>query len=175
MLELFEDLRANVRYDNRFHSIRQLIQPNDPEVKAIAQVLHESEDFVQACQDFVHSFTTYELEQGDFWALPRELLAARAGDCDDKAILLVSLLRNFIAPLDVYCAVGTWRQNGKADGHMWVVMANGGFADKIVEATASSRSRVKGSYNLLAIFNDLYAFSCPEGLKEFDLVPVLTA
>ncbi len=171
MLRLYHDLLARVRGDNQPHSIRSLVRPDDPEVREIARALAQANDFVGAAQDFVNSFTTYRREIGDYWTVPAELLAAREGDCDDKAILLESLLRNYIPAEDVYCAFGSWRQNGSAEGHMWIVMANGS-TDRIIEATAPSRASIKGNYQLEAIFNDRYAFAYPQAIEHFELVPV---
>ncbi|MCK5235874.1 MAG: transglutaminase family protein [Deltaproteobacteria bacterium] len=172
MLKQYFDFKAAVRHDGKYHPIRQLVQPEDPEIQEIARVLIVAEDFVAACQDFVDSFTTYRQEVGDYWAKPRELLEAEAGDCDDKAILLTSLLRNFIPAEEVFCAFGTWQQNGKAEGHMWTVIPGVNGEDQIIEATASSSKATKGKYNLQAIFNDRYAFVYPDAIKDFDLIPV---
>jgi len=170
-LSRYSDLLANVRWDRTHHSIRSLVQPDDPEVLEVASVLSQADNFVAACQDFVDSFTTYEKEIGDYWDTPAELLHDRAGDCDDKAILLASLLRYKIPPEQVFCAVGTWTHGGKTEGHMWVVMDSYAEEDHIVEATAHSRMPVRGVYKLQALFNDKYAFSYPEGLRHFDLIP----
>lgn len=170
LLRQYVDLKANVRGTGDHQPIRELIQPNDPEVREIAAVLHQADDFVGASQDFVDSFTTYRMEIDDYWETPRETLEGQAADCDGKAILLCSILRNYIPAEEVYCAFGTWRQNGKAGGHMWVVMD--GVVDRIIEATAHSGQEVKGYYNLEAIFNDKYAFVYPQAIKDFDLIPV---
>lgn len=167
MLKQYYDLKADVRY-NGYQSIRQLIQPEDPEVREIARVLMQADDFLAAAQDFVNSFTTYKRELGDFWAMPWEMLAARAGDCDDKAILLCSILRNYIPPEDVFCAIGDWA----GEGHMWVVTKGDNNQDRVVESTAPSSKSLKGNYKLYAIFNDKYTFSYPEGIREFCLMPV---
>ena len=168
-LSMFDDLYASVRHDKDFHSIRNLVQPDDPEVREIAAVLEEAPDFIEACQDFVDSFTTYKKEVGDYWAEPREVLEARAGDCDCKAILLCSLLRTVLPATQVFCAIGDWTLNGRG-GHMWVVTKSNTSEDRVIEATASSMRPVKGSYHLQAIFNDVYAFATPAGLKEFALL-----
>ena len=170
-LKRYADLLASVRHDRDFHSITSLVQPDDREVREVAEVLYQSRDFIKASQEFVNSFTTYQKEIGDYWATPAEILKQRSGDCDDKAILLCSLLRNYIEPERVFCAFGHWSQNGKADGHMWVV-TEGGMEDRIIEATASPDSPLRGRYNLEAIFNDRYAFSYPEGIVHFNLLPV---
>lgn len=171
-LERYHDLLADVRYDNRFHSIRSLVQPDDPEVRKVADVLKEASSFISACQEFVNSFTTYRKEIGDYWTTPAEILEQEAGDCDDKSILLCSLLRNRIPADKVFCAFGTWSKNGGKDGHMWVVMEGEGEEDRIIEATAGPRDPLKGNYRLEAIFNDAYAFSYPSGIRNFNLLPV---
>lgn len=170
MLELYSDLLANVRYDGKYHSIKALVQPNDPTVREIAEILHRAPDFVAAAQDFVDSFTTYEQEIDDYWATPGEVLEAEAGDCDCKAILLLSILRNFIPAERVFAAFGNLR-NGSDTGHMWIE-TDGILMPEIIEATTHSKQQLKGSYDYLAIFNDKYAFASPQGIKEFDLEPV---
>jgi hypothetical protein len=171
-LQRYRDIMADVRHDGDFHSITHLVQPNDLEVKEVAKVLHEAPNFITACQEFVNSFTDYKKEVGDYWATPAEIIERRAGDCDDKAILLVSLLRNYIEAEKVFCAFGYWSQNGSQDGHMWVVMEGEGENDRIIEATAGPTTGLRGNYKLEAIFNDVYAFAYPTGIKNFNLLPV---
>ncbi|GAI56328.1 unnamed protein product [marine sediment metagenome] len=153
------------------------MQVDDEEVREIARILVQAEDFVGAAHDFVASFTSYRREIGDYWATPGETLQAQtlrreegiefSCDCDDMAILLCSILRNYTPPEEVFCAIGTL----DGDGHMWLVMGGNG-QDKIIEATASSGKPVKGNYKVYAIFNDQYCFSYPEGIREFCLKPV---
>ena len=168
MLKQFYDLKADVRHDGQYHPIRQLVTPDDPEVREIARVLVQAEDYISACQDFVNSFTTYRGEIGDFWATPAETLGARAGDCDDSSILLCSLLRNYIAPEDVFCAVGEW----SGGGHMFVAMLGENGRNRIIESTAPSSRPVRGNYKVMALFNDQYTFASPEALRKFCLIPV---
>lgn len=177
-LKQYYDLKADVRHNGQYHPIRELVQPDDPEVREIAWVLIQADDFVNCAQDFVASFTAYHREIGDYWATPRETIQAQtlrreqgiefSCDCDDMSILLCSLLRNYIAPEDVFCAVGEW--NG--DGHMFVVMPGENGQDRIIESTASSTKPVRGNYKVMALFNDSYCFAYPEGLREFCLRPV---
>lgn len=174
-LQQYDDLLADVRHDQKYHSIRSLVQPAELEVREIAQVLVQAPDFIAAAQEFVHSFTTYKKEVGDYWATPGETLAAQAGDCDDKAILLCSTLRNYIPPEKVYCAFGLWKFGGVTGGHMWVVLEGQNGEDRIVEATAGPSMAGKGKYIIHGIFNDTYAFATDIGLREFDLRPVEAA
>jgi len=171
-LELYPDLLANVRHDGLYHSIKVLFQPHDPDVQVIAALLKQAPDFVTACHQFVDNFTTYRREIGDYWEIPAEVIAEEAADCDGKAIFLLSLLRTKIAPEDVFAAFGIW-QNGRSEGHMWVLM-NGSKFDKILESTTGPRSPLHGQYHLMAMFNDIYTFATPQAIREFDLkVPEL--
>jgi len=171
-LHLYSELLANVRYDDKYHSVKELVQPNDPTVRDIARVLVQAKDFTKAAQEFVDSFTTYRNEVGDYWTTPAELLAAQAGDCDDKAILLCSILRNYLPPDQVYCAFGLWVLDGETTGHMWVVAEGEDGDDRIIEATAGPERKTRGKYVLHGMFNDKYAFSTEIGIREFDLKTV---
>ncbi len=93
-------------------------------------------------------------------------------NCDDKAILLVSLLRNKLSAKQVYCAFGYWGKGSSREGHMWVVMEGAGGADRIIESTAVPGAPQKGQYFLEAMFNDKFAFSYPAGIKNFNLLPI---
>lgn len=168
----YKDLLAKVRYDGKYHSVKALVQPDNPEVREIARVLVQAKDFIGAAQEFVDSFTTYESEVGDYWAMPGETLDARACDCDDKAILLCSILRNYLPADQVYCAFGLWLLNGETSGHMYVVTEGEDGQDRIIEATAGPGKKSRGKYVLHGIFNDKYTFSTDIGLKEFDLKSV---
>lgn len=172
-IKRYDDLLADVRHDQKHHSIRSLVQVDDQEVRDIARVLVQASDFVNATQEFVNSFTTYGSEVGDFWRTPSETLEKRAGvDCDDSAILLCSILRNYIPPDQVYCAFGLWAMGGKTDGHMWVVTEGEGGEDRILESTAPPGKSLKGKYVIYGMFNDKYCFSTDIGLREFDLKQV---
>ena len=142
-IHLYRDLLANVRYDGKFHSVKSLVRPDDPTVREIARVLVQSRDFIGASQAFVDSFTTYEEEVGDYWTIPSEILDARAGDCDDKAILLLSILRNYIPADQVYCAFGIWHLDGTPTGHMYIVTEGVNGNDRIIEATLSSSNALR--------------------------------
>ena len=165
----YSDLLANVRNDGKFHSVKALVQPDESEVRDIARVLVQVNNFVEAAQEFVGSFTQYQNEVGDYWTTPGELLAAQAGDCDDKAILLCSILRNYLPPDQVYCAFGLWVLDGETTGHMWVVTEGEDGDDRIIEATAGPERKTRGKYVLHGMFNDKYAFSTEIGIREFDL------
>jgi len=171
-LKRYEDLLANVRHDGKNHSIKSLVQPDDPVVRDIARVLVQANDFIAAAQEFVDSFTTYQTEVGDYWTVPSEILERREGDCDDKAILLASILRNYLPADQVYCAFGLWIMDGETTGHMYVVTEGADGEDRIIEATAGPGRKTRGKYVMHGMFNDQYAFSTDIGLREFDLKTV---
>ncbi len=171
-IRFYQDLLANVRYDDRYHSVKSLVQPDDPTVRDVARVLVQANDFIKASQEFVDSFTSYQNEVGDYWTTPGELLEAQAGDCDDKAILLCSILRNYLPADQVYCAFGLWLLDGETSGHMWVVTEGEDGEDRIIEATAGPERKTRGKYVLHGMFNDKHAFSTNIGLREFDLKTV---
>lgn len=168
----YEDLLANVRYDHRFHSIRNLVQPFDPDVVELAGILHGTPNFIEAAHAFVHAYTYYQQEVGDYWRTPGQSMDEKGIDCDCSSILLCSLLRNYIPPDQVFCAVGTWTKGGRAEGHMWVDVREPGKERQILESTAASDRMPYGLYQVSALFNDEYTFSTPLGLKEFGLIPV---
>jgi len=172
-IKRYNDLLADVRHDQKYHSIRSLVQVDDPEVRDVARVLVQAADFISAAQEFVNSFTTYGSEVGDFWRTPSETLEKRTGvDCDDSSILLTSILRNYIPPDQVFCAFGLWTLGGKTEGHMFVVTEGEGGEDRILESTAPPAKSTRGKYVLYGMFNDYYTFATDIGLREFDLKPV---
>jgi len=168
----YYDLKADVRYSRAHVPIRQLVNPNDPDVQKIAELCHRENDFVDACQYFVNTYVRYQNEEGDYWGTPQETLANRFGDCDDMAILLCSLLRNYIPPERVFCAVAVWGVESKAGGHMMVVLQDEDGTERILEATADPDKPLIGRYEYYAIFNDKYAFATKAGLQVFGLLPV---
>ncbi|MDP2661009.1 MAG: hypothetical protein Q8R28_09810 [Dehalococcoidia bacterium] len=171
MLKLYPELLGDVRNDDQYYPIRALVQPDDPEVRELAFVLEQDRDFVSAAHQFVHAFTTYKREIGDIWRTPAESLLERELDCDCSAILLCSILRNYIPAEKVFVAIGAWLDGKKADGHAWVVMEDWNGQDRILESTADWDAPVHGRYQLAALFNDQYAFSTRAGLVEFGLRP----
>lgn len=172
MMKQYEDLLANVRWDGRYHSVRQLIKPNTPIIQEIANTLIQQGNFVANCQNLVNNYTKYTDEIGDYWSTPTELIKNPSGDCDCKSILLASLLRNFYDANSVYCTVGIWHHDGKPGGHMWVMLWDKNNRPRIVEATAAANRPLYGRYDACALFNDEYALASDFGLKEFDLIPV---
>ncbi len=81
-------------------AVRGFTEP-DAEVKRIAEELTQGqtsrEEKLRALFEFVSDDIRYvNYVSGEWWLpnRPQQLLARRAGDCDDKAILLITLLRS---------------------------------------------------------------------------------
>lgn len=167
-LKLYNEILADVRRDG-LCPVKSLVQPDDPEVREVAKVLAQAEDPIAAAQELIDTFTAYEHEEGDYWSTPGETFEREAGDCDCKAIALLSILRNWLPADKVFCAIGNL-SNGSNTGHMWIVMEGENGEDRIIESTAPPGKPLRSGYKLMAIFNDIYALSSPEGIREFDLV-----
>ena len=69
-------------------------------------------------------------ETRDFWNLPSETLRDGRGDCEDSAILLVSLLRALRPEAPVYVSVGYF----EGLGHVWVTDHSSG-APRVYDTT----------------------------------------
>lgn len=173
----YYDLGADVRYKHSHIPIRQLVTPNNPDIKALAAILHQAPDFPDACWTFVSTYTHYGIEEDDYWSLPAESLAkAAAGqgiDCDCSSILLVSLLRNYIPAERVFCAIVMWNTGGSTEGHMTVILQDSDGNERILESTAPPTANLPGSYQVYALFNDKYTLATRQGLDLFDLRPVV--
>lgn len=76
--------------------------------------------------NFVADKIVYQAGRGrDPWQFPDETLAIKAGDCEDRAFLLASLLLAAgISPYNVRVAFGQMVVEGKPHDHMWVMYKN---------------------------------------------------
>jgi transglutaminase-like putative cysteine protease len=89
--------QGNGRYTN-------YVTPDDPTIKEVARIFrsaYRGEELAQRIMDYVQSFT-YDAEiekRRDYIRYPVEMLVERNGDCEDGAILAVSLMK--AAGLDV--------------------------------------------------------------------------
>lgn len=104
-----------------FCSPEMLIQPDDPDVRAVASSLSPSPtfDFVERVLDWIRSHITYTSDHDQFgmreyFALPSETLASRKGDCEDFANLSVSLLLSAFPPDSVRVCYGVSGQYNHA-------------------------------------------------------------
>jgi hypothetical protein len=102
--------------------------------KQITKGISESVDRIKACGRWVSSQIRYvefvsgklwingkTSVQSDLWTLPEVTIHTRIGNCAVKSLLLASLLRNELAPDQVFCTLGNL-YNGIAGGHAWVTV-----------------------------------------------------
>jgi hypothetical protein len=67
---------------------------------------------------YPRSFLAYKL---DFWQLPAETIQWRKGDCEDRAILLCTMMRIAgVSASHVRVVVGVVHFNGGQSGHAWI-------------------------------------------------------
>jgi len=115
--------------------------------------------------DYVCKNVSYRSDNGEYWYFPDETLARRMGDCDDSAILLCSLLRNFYPPDRVFIAIGEYRRLG----HAWCLLDG-----EILETTYTSARAVADpqNYRAYAKFNDVFVIEMWPGAMSglFQLV-----
>lgn len=109
-----------VRNPGEWHELREFVQPKNPDVVALYSQIGPD---VWGCFGWVCQNISYLRDIGEFWRLPSEVLATTEGDCEDSAILLTSLLRNFS---NAYTVLGEYQ----GWGHAWVVSDG-----EILEAT----------------------------------------
>jgi len=92
----------------------------------------------------------------DLWHYPGEVIFMSAGNCDDSAILLTSMLRRFIDSKRVYVSIGTFQNLG----HAWCSI----FIDGKPYVLETTLSRAKESitympeelpYDVSLRFNDI--------------------
>lgn len=145
---------------------RLYITPNDQVVKNTLEDILSSYPSIypdwMAIRDWVGHFIDYEPDEDPgYYQLPKETIQKRVGDCEDFAILLVSLLRaNGWGPEDVYVVIGISPKN---EFHAWVRL-NLGFpwGWRTIEATEEwglialvGDFLILPDYNAIFMFNDL--------------------
>ena len=161
------------RWGNEESDVREFVRPDSYPTWKLSTSLHDPvlANYIENCRRYVtqkvrmapgnpniadwHKMSAYgngilNYYETDFWNYPGETIAQGIGDCDDKSILLVSLLRRRMPPTDVYCTIGKLGDLG----HMWVsIRAKGGFA--VIETTVDTPMQMEGQpYYPYFRFND---------------------
>ncbi|MBA7646788.1 hypothetical protein ES703_54554 [subsurface metagenome] len=131
---------VNVRY-GQWYNIKDFVQPDNPDVLAVYDQYGPDP---WALYDFVCRNINYRRDIGEYWQTPSETLKGH-GDCEDSAILLTSLLRNFA---NAHVVLGSYQ----GLGHAWVANGEG----KLLEATYTSARPVSDpeDYCPYVYFND---------------------
>ena len=115
-----------------------------------------------AIRDWVSNNIEYSYESREYWQLPRETLLSRTGDCEDYAILLVSLYRAVGYDADRVFVVGGKNENG--EGHGWVRIQIDMIGWQNIEPQAPALLTFVGDYLILSgftayvYFNDAYTY-----------------
>lgn len=144
-----------VRNVGEWHEIREFITPHAPEVQALYSQIGPS---VDGSFQWVTSQVEYRYDIGEFFQFPVETINTRRGDCEDSAILLASLIKNFSNAHVILGSYQGW-------GHAWVTTGGG----EILEATYSQARAVPDpdNYKGLVAFNDVDVIeSYPGALSE---------
>ena len=175
-------LACRLHQPNTFSQMRVLVTPDDPEVREAlslarairvpnAEELSGNALTVSRIGDWIVSNISYVSDEEahgveDYWQKSAETLALAAGDCEDFAILMVSLLRASGVPEDeAYVAVGL---NPNGEWHAWVVERYYGGIWRVitveVAGEASYIDEAGGQPNVAYCFNDQQGF---QGLPEY--------
>jgi hypothetical protein len=161
-----------------FHQMREFITPDDPAiVQALTNALggynnasngehpeatvkfDKIREWGSTNIEYASDDTTYGII--DYWQLPTETLVLRTGDCEDYAILLVSLLRAHGVPDDqVYVAVG---YDLNDNWHAYVIERYYNGVWRILNAESAKEDSLVESldgqtYNIAYCFNDKIGF-----------------
>ena len=186
---LFSDLNLasftqSSHQPSTFAQMRALITPDDDVVKnALIEALSvpyqaakgQSSNTVSfdKIREWVASHIKYVWDEDahgmeDYWQSPAETLSLRTGDCEDLAILLVSLLRTYGAPDDeVYVAVGS-RQNGS--WHAYVIERYYFGVWRILDAEHARDASFVGSFED-ETYQTAYCFNDRRDDKGFPVYP----
>jgi len=100
---------VSVRYPGQWHDIREFVQPANPDVLSVYSEIGPDS---WVLYDFVCRNIDYRRDVGEFWQTPSETLRG-AGDCEDSANLLTSLL--LATGMPAYTVLG----NYQGYGHAW--------------------------------------------------------
>lgn len=132
---------VSVRYPGQWHDVRQFVQPDNPDVLSVYSEIGPAP---WALYDWVCRNIDYRKDVGEFWQTPSETLRG-AGDCEDSANLLTSLL--IAAGMPVYTVLGDYQ----GYGHAWCE-----YNGQVMETTYTSARPVPDpqDYCPYACFND---------------------
>lgn len=132
-----------VRYPGQWHNLQDFVQPDNPDVIAVYSQIGPDP---WALYDWVCKSVSYRLDLGEFFQFPSETLARGAGDCEDSAVLLTSLIRAGGVP-NCYVALGSL----EGYGHAWCA-----HSGQILESTYTQARPVSNpaAYGPMVMFND---------------------
>jgi len=104
-----------------------------------------------------YKYDSYVHGVEEYWQLPKETLQLRTGDCEDYAILLVSLLRaDGWSPNDIYVVIG---KDAQGNGHAWVKVNLGIFGWQYIEPQANGWFTLVLDYFITSGYKEEYIFN----------------
>ncbi len=119
LYDAWRAVRARIRYPAR--------QPYD---LFTASTVVASGGGCKAFEDYAFERTDTAL---DYWMFPAESLAVGIDDCEGSTFAVVSVLRNFFAPDQVWATLGTMGNQG----HAWATLVDDAGGPWTLEATRS--------------------------------------
>ena len=145
----------------------ELIDPNDPYVQGIAQYLDELTEgrtqFVKACValHFVQTGICYESDSrlygcSEWWASPVETLYMQRGDCEDKAVLYISIC----LAMDIDCEILDY------DGHIDAAVRPEGYSEYMLcMVSANILMTPRDDFKIDGEYPDIYPIGSLSSLR----------
>jgi len=141
---------------------QEFYQVEDLLVQARGQEINSIKDFIRP-DDVVHLYLTHSstydawslvkteikhyVDSSDYWQFPLETWHKKTGDCEDRSLLLASILRNWSE--NVYAVGGEF----KGEGHAWVVVN-----DQIIDPSSRNYYVDSDEYKPFIYWNDREIF-----------------
>lgn len=125
------EIVAPVRGTAERYPLRSFVIPQDVIPEAQQFQRDTIADSIVAAWQGTIDRVLYWQDYGEFFKYPRETWDSRLGDCEDSAILLTSIIRNYMQ--HVYVAIGFFLSYG----HSWTVVSLP-EGDYVIESTLSS-------------------------------------
>ena len=156
---------------------RDFITPNDPIVQATLSEILANRPFWRSDIGAIRAWVDLNViptrdDRGDHWQKPAETIIRGQGDCEDFAILMVTLLRAYgIPPEDIYVALGVDKEGEyfhafvvRREWGEWRVMEpqeGGLLVDLLVDFLTARR------FDTTSGFNDVAYWGKPMWASQF--------
>ncbi|MBU7043160.1 MAG: hypothetical protein HXS47_06165 [Theionarchaea archaeon] len=106
----------------KVEEITRLCRTKEEKQQAVFEYVRKEIEYVTEGNpkkwSYPRSFLAYKF---DFWQYPAETIQWRKGDCEDRSILLCTMMRMVgVSPSNVRVVVGILHYNGGRGGHAWI-------------------------------------------------------